>query len=117
MAVIIACLGLYGLSVHNVTQRFKEISIRKILGAQHIQISYLISSRFVILVLIAFVIASPIAYYVMDKWLQTFAYHITFGIGVFIMTALAMLIIALTTVGWQTWKATIANPTTVLRTE
>lgn len=117
VAIFIACLGLYALSVHNVTQRLKEIGIRKILGAKHLQISYLISRRFINLVIISFVFAAPIAYYIMDKWLQTFAYHITIGIGVFILTAIVMLLIALLTVGSQTWRAATANPTDVIRNE
>ena len=117
VAIFIACLGLYGLSVHNVTQRLKEIGIRKILGAEHLQIIYMISRRFISLVIISFVFAAPVAYYIMDNWLQTFAYHITFSIGVFILTAITMLLIALSTVGSQTWRAATANPTDVIRNE
>lgn len=117
IAIIIACLGLYGLSVHNVGHRLKEIGIRKVLGADQIQISYLVSRKFVGLVLISFTIAAPIAYFIMNKWLQTFAYHVSLGVGVFVLTAMAMILIAIVTVGSQTWAAATSNPTDIIRNE
>ncbi len=117
VAVIIACLGLYGLSIHTVAQRLKEIGIRKILGAGVGQITFMLSRKFLILVLIAFCLAAPLAYYVMDQWLQSFAYHVTLGIWTFLLTAAAMIFISLATVGSQTWSAAITNPVDVLRSE
>jgi len=117
VSVLVACIGLYGLSIHTVAQRLKEIGIRKILGAELGQITYMLSRKFVALVLIAFVVASPLAYFVMEQWLQTFAYHISFGPGTFVIAVVTMVLIALATVGSQTWRAAVTNPAEVLRRE
>jgi putative ABC transport system permease protein len=117
IAIVIACLGLYGLAVHTTNQRLKEIGIRKIMGASFAQISYMLSRKFVILVMLAFIIATPVAYYVMHEWLQTFAYHVTLEVSAFVITAVMMVLIALLTVGSQTWRAATSNPTEVLRGE
>jgi putative ABC transport system permease protein len=117
MAIIIACFGLLGLSAYNVLQRKKEISIRKVLGASVQNIAYLLSKDFTKLVLIASVIAVPVAWWVMSKWLQSFAYRISISIWVFVIAGITTLIIALITVSFQSIKAAIANPVNSLRME
>jgi putative ABC transport system permease protein len=117
LAVFIGCLGLYGLVVYTTAQRLKEIAIRKIIGAEVSQITFLLLRKFLLLALIGLVMATPIAYYLMDEWLQSFAYHITFGTSPFVKTALIMTFISLTTVGSQIWRAATSNPASVLRSE
>jgi putative ABC transport system permease protein len=117
LAIIISCLGLFGLSAYTATQRIKEIGIRKVLGASVINITSMLSKDFVKLVIIAVVIASPLAWLVMNKWLETFAYRVNVSVWVFIVTGLIALFIALITVSFQAIKAAIANPVKSLRTE
>lgn len=117
VAIIIACLGLYGLTMHTVNIRLKEIGIRKILGAEQWQLMTILARKFLFLILISFVLASPVAYYFMDKWLQGFVYHASISVSSFVVTILAMITIALVTVGGQVWKAVLAGPTKVLRSE
>ncbi len=116
-AIIIACLGLFGLATYTVESRTKEIGVRKVLGASVFSISQLLSKDFIKLVLVAIVIASPIAWYVMHKWLQDFAYRIHISWWVFVLTAIAVIVVALATVCFQGIKAAIANPVKSLRTE
>jgi putative ABC transport system permease protein len=117
LSVLICCLGLFGLT-HLATQmRVKEIGIRKVLGASVSSIMSLISKDFVKLILIAVVIASPIAWHFMNKWLQDFAYRISISWWVFVLAALAAVLIALITVCFQAIKAAMANPVKSLRTE
>ena len=116
-AIFIACLGLLGLSLFATTQRTKEIGVRKVLGATVSNIVFLLSKDFIKLVLIAFVIASPLAYYVMHTWLQDFAYRIDIGYWIFIIAGLLAIVIALATISFQAIKAAIANPVKSLRTE
>lgn len=117
VAVLIACLGLYGLSLDAVTLRLKEVGIRKVFGASLIQITRLLSSRFIILIFVAFILAMPVAYYIMDQWLTGFAYHIEIPLWVFPLTVFIMLAIAIMTVGMHTWRAARTNPAVTLRNE
>ena len=117
MAIFISCLGLLGLIIFSAEQRTKEIGVRKILGATARHIVVLLSKDFVFLVVIAFVISSPIAYYFMKGWLLNFAYRIDIGWTVFMAAGATSLLIALLTVGLQAWKAATANPIQSLRTE
>ncbi len=116
-AVLIASMGLLGLSLFATTQRIKEIGIRKILGASIPNIVLLLSKDFIWLVLIAFLLASPVAYYVMHSWLQDFAYRINIEWWVFAIAGLLSVTIALATISFQAVKAAMANPVKSLRTE
>jgi len=117
LAIFVACLGLFGLAMFSTIQRTKEIGVRKVLGASVTNILLLISKDFVKLVLIASVIAFPVAWWVMNKWLQDFTYRVNIGWSVFAVAAAAALLIALLTVSFQAVKAAIANPVKSLRTE
>lgn len=117
LALIIAGLGLFALSAFTAEQRKKEIGIRKVLGASNVAIFYKLSYEFVFLVLVSFVLASVIAYYVMNAWLQDFQYSIEIGIGIFILAGAASVLIALITISFQAVKAAIRNPADSLRTE
>ncbi len=117
IAITIACFGLLGLSAYNVLQRKKEIGIRKVLGASVQNITYLLSKDFTKLVLVASVIAVPAAWWLMNKWLQSFAFRISISIWIFVIAGITALIIALITVSFQSIKAAIANPVNSLRME
>ena len=117
LAVFIACLGIFGLAAYTVERRTKEIGIRKVLGASVPRIIFLLSGGFTKWIVIANLISWPVAYYAMHKWLQSFAYRINLGIGIFILSGLAALCIALLTVSFQTVKAAAANPVDSLRYE
>ena len=116
-AVFIACLGLFGLASFTAEQRSKEIGIRKVLGASMPGIVVLLSKEFTRWVLIANVIGWPVAYLVMHHWLQNFAYRVNMGLGIFILSGLAALTIALVAISYQTIKAATANPVDSLRYE
>jgi putative ABC transport system permease protein len=116
-AIFIACLGLFGLVTYAAEQRTKEIGIRKVLGAQITGIVTMISKDFVKLVLVASVISFPVAWWAMNKWLQSFAFRITISWWVFVLAGLTAIMIALATVCVQAIKAAIANPTKALRSE
>jgi putative ABC transport system permease protein len=117
LAVLIACFGLLGLSSYNVVQRTKEIGVRKVLGASVVSIAGLLSKDFVKLVLAANLVAWPIAYLAMNRWLQDFAYRIEIGWWIFALAGGAALVIALLTVSTQAIKAALANPVEALRYE
>ena len=117
LAIFIACLGLFGLAAFTAEQRTKEVGIRKVLGASVANVTALLSKDFVKLVLLANVIAWPIAWYAMHKWLQDFAYRIELGWWVFALSGGMMLVIALLTVSTQAIKAALANPVKSLRYE
>jgi putative ABC transport system permease protein len=117
IAIFIACLGLFGLSAFTITQRVKEIGIRKVLGASISSIVQLISKDFLLLVLIAAIIAFPVAWYAMNNWLQEFAYRIDIAWWVFIIAAMVALAIAFATISIQAIKAALSNPVKSLRTE
>ena len=116
-AVLIACLGLLGLAMFAARQRVKEIGIRKILGANVLSLINLISADFLKLVAVALVIASPIAWYIMHRWLQSFAYRITIQWWMFVAAGLMAVLIAFITVSIQAIKAAVANPVKSLRSE
>jgi putative ABC transport system permease protein len=117
LAIIIACLGLFALSAFMIEQRGKEISIRMILGAPVTNILRLLSQNFVMLVGISFIVAVPIAWYMMDKWLQDYAYKIDITWDVFVITGASALAIALLTIGYQSVKASLTNPVVNLKSE
>ncbi|TSD67250.1 FtsX-like permease family protein [Inquilinus sp. KBS0705] len=117
LAISIACFGLFGLALFSVKQRTKEIGIRKVVGASVSQIAFLLSKDFVNLVIIATIIASPIALYAMHKWIQAFAYRIEISWWMFIISGLIAVIIALSTISYQAIKAAIANPVKSLKNE
>lgn len=117
LAVVIACLGLFGIAAFMTEQRTKEIGIRKVLGASMSGIVALLSKDFIKLVLIAIVLASPIAWYMMNRWLEAFAYRIDIEWWMFVLAAVLAIIIAFTTVSVQTVRAAMANPVKSLRTE
>lgn len=117
IAIFISCLGLYGLISFMAIQRKKEIGIRKVLGAPVKDIVVMLSKEFTILITLAFLIASPIAWYFMKQWLQQYAYKIPLGTWFFIVTIAGSLIIAWITVGYTAIKAALANPVKSLRTE
>ncbi len=117
LGILIACLGLFGLATFVAEQRTKEIGIRKVLGATVNGLVGLLSKDFVKLVLIAFVIAAPLAWYFMNKWLEDFEYRITIQWTIFLAAGLIALLIAIITISFQAIKAAIANPVKNLRTE
>ncbi|OCX52711.1 hypothetical protein BEL04_11925 [Mucilaginibacter sp. PPCGB 2223] len=117
IAVFIACMGLFGLASFIARQRTKEIGIRKVLGASVLNIVRLISTDFLKLVIVAIIIASPIAWYAMDKWLLNFAYRITIQWWMFLLAGTMAIIIAFITVSFQSVKAALANPVKSLRSE
>jgi putative ABC transport system permease protein len=117
LAVFISCLGLLGLVIYTTTQRTKEIGVRKVLGASVTQIVSLLSKDFVQLVLLAFVIAAPIAWWAMKKWLEDFAYRTSISWWIFGLSGMAMVVIAWLTLSIQTIRSASANPVKSLRTE
>jgi predicted permease len=117
IAIFISCLGLYGLVSFMAVQRTKEVGIRKVLGASSGNIIYLLSREFTLLILIAFLIAAPIAYFIMHNWLQNYSYRISLGVSIFAMAIAGSIIIAWITVGYRAVKAAMANPVKSLRTE
>ena len=117
ISIFICCIGLWGLIAFVVVRKTKEIGIRKVLGSSVRSIVYLLSKDFLKLVIIALVIASPIAWYFMNKWLQDFAYRISISWWIFIAAGLGALLIALITVSFQAVKAALSNPVKSLRTE
>ncbi len=117
LAIFIACLGLFGLVTFTAEQRKKEIGIRKVLGASIQRILGLISKDFLWLILLGFTIASPIAWYLMNTWLQDYAYKIDITPWIFIISGLAAIVIAFATIGFQSVKAALANPVDSLKSE
>lgn len=117
LAIVIACLGLFGLATFNTLQRVKEIGVRKVLGASESHIVALLSKEIVILIIIANVIAWPLAAYMMDKWLDNFAYRIDFNIWIYLLSGVIAVAIGLFTVSFQTIKAAMANPAKTLKYE
>jgi len=117
MAIIISCLGLFGLAAFSAEQRRKEIGVRKVLGASVFNLTTLLSGDFLKLVAIAIVIATPVAWWAMSQWLQAFAYRIDISWWMFAIAGLVAVLIALVTVSFQSVKAAIANPVKSLRSE
>jgi putative ABC transport system permease protein len=117
LAIIISCLGLIGLSSFMTERRTKEIGIRKINGAKSVQIFFLLSGEYSLWVMISIIIACPLAWYVMNKWLQNFAYRINPGWWIFALSGAIALLIAFLTVSWQSYRAASKNPVEALRYE
>jgi len=117
LAIFIACLGLFGLAAFEALQRTKEMGIRKVLGASAAGITVLLSKEFTKWVLLANIIAWPVAYYAMSRWLQNFAYRIHIGPWILILSAAVAFIVALLTVSYQAVKVSFANPADTLRYE
>jgi putative ABC transport system permease protein len=117
LAILISCFGLYGLVSFMAVQKTKEVGIRKVLGASLTNIVYMFSKEFTLLVFIAFVIASPVAYYFMNNWLAGFHYHISMGISIFALTIFSSIIIAWLTVSYKALKAALVNPVKSLKSE
>ena len=117
LAIIIACLGLFALSAFMAEQRNKEIGIRKVLGASVGSITTMFSKDFAKLVFIAIVLASPLAWWAMNKWLQDFAYRVPISWWMFFLAGLLAISVALITVSFQAIKAAVANPVNSLRSE
>ena len=117
LTIFISCLGLFGLATYMAENRIKEIGVRKVLGASVANITTLMSKDFLKLVLVAFLIAMPIAWWAMYKWLQNYPYHVEIKWWVFIVTALLSIVIAIASVSYQAIKAALANPVKNLRTE
>lgn len=117
LIMLLACMGIFGLIVHASRLRVKEIGIRKVLGASILSITTMLSEDFIKLVLGAIVIASPIAWWLMNKWLEEFAYRIEIPWWIFLLSGVTALLIALSTVGYQAIKAAMANPVDSLRDE
>jgi putative ABC transport system permease protein len=117
LAIGIACLGLFGLAAYTAEQRAKEISIRKVMGASVSQVMVLLSKDFTLLIMIAFVIASPLAWYFAEQWLSGFANRIPIDISFVIISGLISLIIALATISYQSINAARENPVNAMRSE
>lgn len=117
LAILISCLGLFGLATHSAAQRIKEIGIRKVLGASVGNLVGLLAKDFVKLVLIGLALAVPTIGYVMQKWLENFAFHIDIGWQVFLLSGLAAIAVALISVGFQSMRAALANPIDSLKNE
>lgn len=117
LAILIACLGLFGLASYTVERRTKEIGIRKVVGASEGTVVKLISKEFIVLVSIAIVIAFPLAFYFMRDWLQNFVYRTNLGLFIFIMAGLITIAITFITISFQAWKAANSNPAESLRVE
>ncbi len=117
LAIAISCLGLFGLSSFVAAQRTKEIGVRKVLGASVLGVWNLLSKDFIALVFISFLIAAPVAWYMMNNWLQNYTYRITISWEIFLLAGVLAIAIALITVSFQSIKAAVANPVESLRTE
>jgi putative ABC transport system permease protein len=117
LAILVACMGLLGLVAFVTARRTKEIGIRKVMGASIVQINHLISRDFLRLVLIAFVVATPLSYWVVERWLEQFAYRTEIGIGIFVLSGLSAIFIAWLTISIQSVRAALANPVDSLRDE
>jgi putative ABC transport system permease protein len=117
VAVLLSVLGLTGLAGYMSELRTKQIGVRKVLGASVGQVLALLSKDFIRLVLIAVLIATPLAWYAMHKWLQDFAYRIEMGVGVFVVAGMTAALIVVATVSWKSLKAALANPVDCLRNE
>jgi len=117
LAILIGCLGLYGLVAFAAVQRTKEVGIRKVLGASLLDISSLFAKEFIYLIVLAFLVAVPVSYYLMHGWLENFAYHVNIEYGIFIVAILISFVIAAITISFQSVKAGLVNPVNSLRSE
>jgi putative ABC transport system permease protein len=117
LAIIISVLGILGMSVFSIDRRTKEIGVRRVAGARSTEILVLLNKEYIIWVLVAFAIASPIAWYIMNRWLRSFVYKTEFSWWIFLLAGLIAFLIALGTVSWQSWRAATRNPVETLRYE
>jgi putative ABC transport system permease protein len=117
VSVVIACLGLFGMTSFAVERRTKEIGVRKILGASAPEITLMLAKDSAKRALLASVAAWPLAYFALAGWLRHFAYRDKVGIGIFVLSTVLALVVAMATVGWQTVRAALANPVESLRYE
>jgi putative ABC transport system permease protein len=117
MAIVISCMGLLGFAAFIAEKRTKEIGVRRVNGAKVREILTMLNKDLIKWVVIAFVIAIPIAWYVMHNWLENFAYKTELSWWIFVLAGLLALVIALLTVSWQSWKAATQNPVEALRYE
>ena len=117
LAIIISCLGLLGMATYTTETRIKEISIRKILGSSNGSLIYLLSKGFFSILLIAIVIAVPLAYLINNLWLELIAYHVTINVGTVVLGVLTLIVFGVITIGSQTWKAAYINPVENLKNE
>jgi len=117
LTIFISCMGLFGLAMFTARQRAKEVGIRKVLGATVMDITLMLSGSFARLIVLALLIASPLAWFLMDRWLQDFAYRISIGGMVFFLAGAIALLIAMLTIGFQTLKLAFINPSEILRNE
>ena len=117
LAIFIACLGLFGIGILIISERTKEIGVRKILGASTSNIVLMLNRHFTVIVIVATVVAVPIAWYVMDNWLEDFAYRISVSPWTFILAGVLALALAWISVGYQSIRAAASNPVDALRSE
>ena len=117
LAIFISCLGLFGMASFMAEQRIKEIGVRKVLGASVQNITTMLSKDFLKYVLIATLIAWPLAWFAVNRWLQDYAYRVNISWGIFVLAAVSAIVIALLTISFQAIKAAVANPVKSLRTE
>ena len=117
IAIVLACLGLFGLSSYNANQRVKEIGIRKVLGASISRIVFVLSKDFIRLALLALVIAFPVAWWATSKWLQDFTYRTTIHWNTYAIAGLVTIVLVMLTVSIQAIRAAVANPVKALRSE
>jgi ABC-type antimicrobial peptide transport system permease subunit len=117
LTIFISCLGLFGLSAYMAENRIKEIGVRKVLGASVLDITTLLSLNFLSLVMFAFIVSTPLAWWLMHQWLSDYAYHVEVRLWVFFVAGLLSLLIAVITISTQAIRAALANPVKSLRTE
>jgi putative ABC transport system permease protein len=117
LAIFVAAIGLFGLALYTANQRSKEIGIRKVNGARNSEILFMLNKNFVKWVAVAFVISTPIAWYLMHNWLLNFAYRTSLSWWIFLLAGLFAMVIALIPVTWQSWKTATRNPVEALRYE
>lgn len=117
IAIFISCLGLFGLATYTAQVKIKEIGIRKVLGASVANITMMLSKDFLSLIVISLVIASPVAWYLMNKWLQDYVYRIHIQWWVFVLAGLTAILMAFITISYQAIKAALTNPVKSLRSE
>ena len=117
LSLFVACMGLFGLASYTAEQKTKEIGIRKVLGSSIPGVVFLLSKQFVKLILIANVIAWPLAYYALYRWLQNFYYRISIGLQFFVLSAVLVVVIAFISISYQSVRAALANPADALRYE